>query len=126
MESDFELRMYDLIETYGNWWFFQKALDKQKVTRHIINTARSKYSLAAFYNSVFSFILIGTGLTGYLKSQPMELLFLIPAGTLWFWIWQSRFRREKKAIEALSKLATGIHARKLARDQFLSPMEASD
>jgi len=124
MESDFEIRVYELIKTYGNWWFFQRALDKQKVTRHIINTARSKYSLAAFYNSVFSFILIGTGLTGYLKSQPMELLFLIPAGTLWYWIRQSRFRRAKKAIENLSNLATGVHARKLERDQFLSPMEA--
>ena len=124
MESDFERRVYELIETYGNWWFFLRALDKQKVTRHIINTAKSKYSLAAFYNSVFSFILIGTGLTGYLKSQPMELLFLIPVGTLWYWIRQFRFRRAKKAIEDLSNLATGVHARKLERDQILSPMEA--
>ena len=124
MESDFESRVNELIETYGNWWFFNETIEKQKVTRHIIKTARAKYSLAAFYNSVFSYFVIGTGLIGYLKSQPMELLFLIPAGTLWYWIRQSRFRRAKKAIEDLSNLATGIHARKLEREQFLSPMEA--
>jgi len=103
---------------------FSTRFRKAKVTRHIIKTAKSKYSLAAFYNSVFSFFVIGIGLIGYLKPQPMELLFLIPAGTLWYWIRQSQFRRAKKAIEDLSNLATGIHARKLEHDQFLSPMEA--
>ena len=114
MESELDKRVGELIENYGNFDFFQQALEKQKVTRRIIRVAKSKNLWTAFFNYMLSLMIIGIGLTGYHKSKPMELLFLIPIGVWWYWFWQIRVRRIKSGIDELSKLATGIHAKNLS------------
>lgn len=121
MKSDFEIQVDEMIESYGNFYFFQQALEKQKVTRQIIRAAKSKNSRTAFFHYSLSLTIIGIGLTGYHKSNPMELLFLIPSGVWWFWFWQLRVRRIKSGIDELSKLTIGIHAKKLKLDQFSKP-----
>jgi len=121
VENDFEIRVGELIEKHGNFYFFQQALEKQKVTRQIIRAAKSKNSRTAFFHYLLSLTIIGMGLSGYHKSKPMELLFLIPIGVWWFWFWHLRVRRIKSGVDELSKLTSGIHSKKLKLDQFSKP-----
>lgn len=117
-EDDFTGQTDKLIETYGYLYFFKQALDKQKVTRQIIKSAKSKHARESFLFHVICLAMIVLGFTGYTKLAPMEMLYLIPTGVLFLWFFQIRFRRFKKGLCALSKLATGIHAKKLRGDKF--------
>ena len=113
--ASFNDKIHDLIVTHGNFDFLQQALEKQKVTRHIINKAKSKLQLESFFYTLVSLATILVGLFGFLDSKPQELTFAIPVGLVMYWAVRSHARRVKKALNELAKLAVGIHARKLAK-----------
>ena len=116
--NNIEEQIQSLMQEYGRLGFLNLALEKQKVTRQIIKLAKSRNSWDKTIHYSLSLTVIVIGLTGYHKSSYLELLFLIPAGVWWFWYWQLLVRRKKNALHELSKLATGIHAKKLETDQL--------
>ena len=78
MESELDKRVGELIENYGNFDFFQQALEKQKVTRRIIRVAKSKNLWTAFFNYMLSLMIIGIGLTGITSLNRWNCCSLFP------------------------------------------------
>ena len=116
--NNIEEQIQSLMQEYGRLGFLNLALDKQKVTRQIINVAKFKHFWGSSFFYLVSLTIIATGLTGYTKFAPLEVLFLAPIGIVIFWAVQSHSRKVKKALHEVSKLATGIHAEKLERNQL--------
>lgn len=116
IKSDFEKQISELIEKYGRLDFFEKALGKQKVTRHMIVQAKGKN----FYTSIFfylvSVVVFAFGLTSYFDIRPKEFSFLIPISIVMFGAIYAHARKVRRALRELSKLAVGIHAKKLTHD----------
>ena len=115
-ETNFEKQINGLIGRYGKLDFFVQALEKQKVTRHLIVHEQyvNMYKGLFFYAISIGVILLG--LADSLDLQPKEFSFLIPFGIVMFYAVRNHSRKVKKALNELAKLATGIHAKKLARD----------
>ena len=110
----FETQVHNLIAQHGGLDFFEQALEKQKVTRHIIVHGQymNTYKSLCFYTVSIGVILLG--LAGFFDLQPKEFSFLIPLGIIMFCAVRNHSRKVKRALHELSKLAVGIHARKLA------------
>lgn len=113
-ENEFSEQVNELIKKYGKLKYFEKALEKQKVTRHLI--IHSKY--INMYETMFFYLIsVGVlllGIAGLVDIKPKELSFLIPIGLVMLFAVQRHSRKVKKALNELSDLAVGIHARKLA------------
>ena len=114
-DSDFDAEIRRLISTFGKLDFLQQALEKQKVTRQLINKAKSKLQLQSFFYSLLSLGMILVGLLGFIDSMPQELTFIIPFGLVMYWSVRNHARKVKKALSELTKFAVGIHASKLAK-----------
>lgn len=114
-ETNFEKQVYNLIDSYGKLSFFQQALEKQMVTRHMINRAKDKNMYESLFFYLISIGIISLGLVGNLNFQPKEFSFLIPVGIIMFWAVRNHSRKVKVALSELSKLAVGIHAEKLSQ-----------
>ena len=104
IDDHFEDEVRNLINTYGFLYFFKQALDKQKVTRQIIKSAKHQHMRQWCFIRLTCFAIIALGLSGYTKFAPMEMLFLIPTGFFFFWFYQIRFRRFKKAYRISQSL----------------------
>ena len=111
-------QIQSLMQEYGRLSFLKIALEKQKVTRQIVNVAKFKHSWESLFYYLLSLTVIVIGLTGFTKFLPLEVLLLTPVGVVMFWAVQSHSRRVKKALHELSKLATGIHAEKLEKNNY--------
>jgi len=113
-KTHFERQIDVLVNRYGKLEFFEKALDKQKVTKHMVVQANNKN----FYESTFFYLIsLGVfvfGFTGFFGMNPKEVSFLIPIGLVMFGAVYAHARKVKIALRELSKLAVGIHAKKLA------------
>lgn len=114
-ETNFEKQVQGLIDRYGKLKFFQQALEKKDVTRHLINHAKHKNMHETLFFSLVSIGVIPLGIVGYLDFQPKELSFLIPVGIVMFCAVRAHSRKVKEALSELSKLAVGVHAKKLSK-----------
>ena len=103
-----------MIGTYGKLDFLEQALEKQKVTRQLINRAKFNLTCLTLFFSLISLGVISFGMLGFFESQPQELTFIIPIGVLLLWTVRNQARKIKAVLGELSKLAVGIHAEKLA------------
>lgn len=115
-QEDFDEQVHQLIEKYGQREFFTKTLETGQVTKQIIQDAEFALFFKTAFRYLISIVIMVIGLTGYLESKPLELLFLVPIGFLIFFVTRVHTRRTNKALAELSKLAMGMHAEKLARE----------
>jgi len=114
-DTHFENHVNGLIGRYGRLDFFEQALEKQKVTRHMINRADHKNFFESLFFHFISIGVIAFGFSGYSNALPKELSFLIPVGVVMLWAVRQHSRKVKTALYELSKFAVGLHAEKLAK-----------
>jgi len=114
VETEFDKQVNGLINRFGKLAFFDQALQKQKVTRHMIVHERYMNMYKGLFYYTISMGIILLGLAGFFDLQPKELSFFIPFGIVVFCAVLNHSRKVKRALHELSKLAVGIHARKLA------------
>ena len=114
--TNFEKQINDLINKYGKQEFLKQALEKQKVTRQLINTAKFKLTCETIFFTLIGLGVILFGLSGLFESKPAELTFIIPVGIVMLWAVRNHSRKVNESLFELSKLAVGTHAKKLANN----------